>query len=189
MRLKFYTLDVFTTTRFGGNPLAMAVANAVLDLALDEKFLPHVQMLGLKLRQKLAMLADRYPRIVEGVRGEGLMLGLQCRVTNTDLVAALREEGRAVFVNFTAAWCVTCKVNEATSLATPQVAEAFADANVAYLVGDWTNRDEAIAAALAEHGRAGVPLYVYYPPEGNAVVLPQILSRELVIETVMGERE
>ncbi len=77
---------------FGGNPLAMAVANAVMDLALDEKFLPHVQMLGLKLRQKLAMLADRYPRIVEGVRGEGLMLGLKCRVTNTDLVAALREE-------------------------------------------------------------------------------------------------
>ena len=77
---------------FGGNPLAMAVANAVMDLALDEKFLPHVQMLGLKLRQKLAMLADRYPRIVEGVRGEGLMLGLKCRVTNTDLVAALRDE-------------------------------------------------------------------------------------------------
>ncbi|MFN4353480.1 aspartate aminotransferase family protein [Parvibaculum sp.] len=77
---------------FGGNPLAMAVANAVMDLALDEKFLPHVQMIGLKLRQKLAMLADRYPRIVEGVRGEGLMLGLKCRVTNTDLVAALRDE-------------------------------------------------------------------------------------------------
>ncbi|MBO6678066.1 aspartate aminotransferase family protein [Parvibaculum sp.] len=77
---------------FGGNPLAMAVANAVMDLALDENFLPHVNMLGLKLRQKLAMLADRYPRIIEGVRGEGLMLGLKCRVTNTDLVAALREE-------------------------------------------------------------------------------------------------
>ena len=77
---------------FGGNPLAMAVANAVMDLTLDENFLPHVQMLGLKLRQKLAMLADRYPRIVEGVRGEGLMLGIKCRVTNTDLVAALRDE-------------------------------------------------------------------------------------------------
>ncbi|MBX3446034.1 MAG: aspartate aminotransferase family protein [Parvibaculaceae bacterium] len=77
---------------FGGNPLAMAVANAVMDLALDEAFLPHVRMLGLKFRQKLAMLADRYPRIVEGVRGEGLMLGIKCRVTNTDLVAALREE-------------------------------------------------------------------------------------------------
>ncbi len=77
---------------FGGNPLAMAVANAVMDLVLDEKFLPHVRMLGLKLRQKLAMLADRYPRIIEDVRGEGLMLGIKCRVPNTDLVAALRTE-------------------------------------------------------------------------------------------------
>lgn len=77
---------------FGGNPLAMAVANAVMDLALDEAFLPHVRMLGLKLRQKLAMLADRFPRIVEEIRGEGLMLGIRCRVPNTDLVAALRDE-------------------------------------------------------------------------------------------------
>ena len=77
---------------FGGNPLAMAVASAVMDLALDENFLPHVNMLGLKLRQKLAMLADQYPRVIESVRGEGLMLGLKCRVPNTDLVAALREE-------------------------------------------------------------------------------------------------
>lgn len=77
---------------FGGNPLAMAVAGAAMELALSEDFLPHVRMLGLKLRQKLAMLADRFPRIVETVRGEGLMLGLKCRVPNTDLVAALREQ-------------------------------------------------------------------------------------------------
>ena len=77
---------------FGGNPLAMAVANAVLDLALDRGFLPHVASLGLKLKQKLAMLADQHPRVVESVRGEGLMLGLKCRVTNTDLVQALRAE-------------------------------------------------------------------------------------------------
>lgn len=77
---------------FGGNPLAMAVANAVMDLALDETFLPHVRMLGLKFRQKLAMLADRFPRIVEEIRGEGLMLGIRCHVPNTDLVAALRDE-------------------------------------------------------------------------------------------------
>lgn len=105
---------------------------------------------------------------------------------STERVAALRNEGRGVFVNFTAAWCVTCKVNEATSLATPEVAAAFADANVAYLVGDWTNRDEAIAAELAAHGRAGVPLYLYYPPGAEPVVLPQMLSRGLVIETVGG---
>lgn len=77
---------------FGGNPLAMAVANAVLDVVLEKGFLEHVRALGLKLRQKLAMLADQHPQIIESVRGEGLMLGLKCRVPNTDLVAALRAE-------------------------------------------------------------------------------------------------
>ncbi|MGH6949677.1 MAG: protein-disulfide reductase DsbD family protein [Vitreimonas sp.] len=101
-------------------------------------------------------------------------------------VTQLRNEGRGVFVNFTAAWCVTCKVNEAAALANARTAQAFADANVAYLVGDWTNRDPAIAAALAEHGRAGVPLYLYYPPSGEPVVLPQLLSQDLVLETIAG---
>ncbi len=103
-------------------------------------------------------------------------------------VAELRAEGRPVFVNFTAAWCVTCKVNEATSLANPRVARAFAEAQVAFLKADWTNRDETIATALAEHGRAGVPLYLYYPSGGGEpVVLPQILSEALMLETVEGE--
>jgi thiol:disulfide interchange protein DsbD len=102
-------------------------------------------------------------------------------------VTELRNQGRGVFVDFTAAWCVTCKVNEAVALYTPRVARGFANANVAYLVGDWTNRDPAIAAALAEHGRAGVPLYLYYPPSGEPVVLPQVLSEDLVLETIAGE--
>ena len=103
-------------------------------------------------------------------------------------VTELRDQGRGVFVNFTAAWCVTCKVNEAAALATPHVAQAFADADVVYLVGDWTNRDADIAAALAEHGRAGVPLYIYYPPDGEPIILPQgvLLSQDLVIETIAG---
>lgn len=105
-------------------------------------------------------------------------------------VTELQSEGRGVFVNFTAAWCVTCKVNEAAALAKPRVAQAFADANVAYLVGDWTNRDAAIASALAEHGRAGVPLYLYYPSDGGEVqVLPQMLSEALVLETISGDAE
>jgi thiol:disulfide interchange protein DsbD len=102
-------------------------------------------------------------------------------------VAELRNEGRGVFVNFTAAWCVTCHVNEAAALSNPRVAQAFADANVAYLKADWTNRDDSIAAALAEHGRAGVPLYLHYPPGGEAQVLPQVLSEALVIETIAGD--
>jgi thiol:disulfide interchange protein DsbD len=103
-------------------------------------------------------------------------------------VAELQVEGRGVFVNFTAAWCVTCKVNEGASLSSPRVAQAFADQNVAYLKADWTNRDETIAAALAEHGRAGVPLYLYYPPDGGPpLVLPQLLSEGLVLDTLAGE--
>lgn len=103
-------------------------------------------------------------------------------------VSALQSEGRAVFVNFTAAWCVTCKVNE-VAVFTPAMARAFAESNTAYLVGDWTNRDGAIAAELAKYGRAGVPLYLYYPADGGApVVLPQLLSESVVRETVRGER-
>ncbi|SEP63596.1 acetylornithine aminotransferase apoenzyme [Faunimonas pinastri] len=79
-------------TTFGGNPLAMAVGNAVLDVVLGEGFLEHVRQTGLYLKQKLAALVDTHAGQLEGIRGEGLMLGLQCRVPNTDIVAAAREE-------------------------------------------------------------------------------------------------
>lgn len=102
-------------------------------------------------------------------------------------VTELRGEARGVFVNFTAAWCITCKANELAALSSPRVIEAFETENVAYLVADWTNRDETIAAALAEHGRAGVPLYIYYPPDGEPQVLPQILSEGLILRTIEGE--
>jgi thiol:disulfide interchange protein len=90
-------------------------------------------------------------------------------------------------VNFTAAWCITCKANELAALSSPRVTQAFETESVAYLVADWTNRDETIAAALAEHGRAGVPLYIYYPPDGEPQVLPQLLSEALILETIEGE--
>jgi thiol:disulfide interchange protein DsbD len=109
---------------------------------------------------------------------------------SAERVTELQGEGRGVFVNFTAAWCVTCKVNEVAALTRPEVVQAFAQENVAYLVGDWTNRDDAIAEALAEHGRAGVPLYLYYPADGGeAVVLPQVLTESLVIETIAGDEQ
>jgi acetylornithine/N-succinyldiaminopimelate aminotransferase len=79
-------------TTFGGNPLAMAVGNAVLDVVLAEGFLDHVQRIGLVLKQRLAGLKDRYPDIIEDVRGAGLLIGLKLRVPNTDFVAAARAE-------------------------------------------------------------------------------------------------
>ncbi len=102
-----------------------------------------------------------------------------------DRVAALRAEDRPVLVNFTAAWCVTCQVNERTSLSTRTVAEALTRTNAVYLKADWTQRDGVIAAALAEHGRAGVPLYLVYGAGGaEPVILPQLLTEGMVAEAL-----
>jgi len=78
---------------FGGNPLAMAVGNAVLDVLLADGFLERVDRIGRLLRDRLEELARRHPRVIEEVRGAGLMLGLKCRVPNTEMVAALRQRG------------------------------------------------------------------------------------------------
>ena len=98
---------------------------------------------------------------------------------------ALRAEGRPVFINFTAAWCITCKVNERIALSKTEVEEAFKKGNVAYLKGDWTNRNAEISAALQAVGRDGVPLYLYYAPKASEpVILPQVLTPATVIATV-----
>ena len=100
-----------------------------------------------------------------------------------DRLAQLRAEHRPVFVNFTAAWCVTCQVNDRVALSGAKAADAFAKAGVVYLVGDWTDRNATIEQALAEHGRAGVPLYLMYPADGgDPQVLPQILTEGLVVD-------
>jgi thiol:disulfide interchange protein DsbD len=100
-------------------------------------------------------------------------------------LAELRAQNRQVFVNFTAAWCVTCKVNERVALSQPQVQQAFLRTRTAYLVGDWTRRDPAIARTLAEHGRAGVPLYlIYRPGAAEPEVLPQILTPDTVAKAL-----
>ncbi len=98
-------------------------------------------------------------------------------------LASLRADGRPVFVNMTAAWCVSCLVNERVALAPSAVRDAFATHRVAYLKGDWTRGDPAITAFLREHNRDGVPLYVFYPAgSGAPIVLPQILTEAAVLE-------
>jgi thiol:disulfide interchange protein/DsbC/DsbD-like thiol-disulfide interchange protein len=102
-------------------------------------------------------------------------------------VEALRAEGRAVFVNATAAWCITCQVNDRVALRAGSVREAFEARSVAYLKADWTRGDPAIGAMLREHGREGVPLYLYWAPGAAApVILPQILTEATVLEA-LGE--
>lgn len=101
-------------------------------------------------------------------------------------VAALQADGRAVFVNLTADWCVTCHVNERVALNTDAVIAAMNDAGVVRVKGDWTNRDPVITALLERHGRTGVPLYLLYPgrPDAEPVVLPQLLTPQRVIAAV-----
>ena len=102
-------------------------------------------------------------------------------------LAALRAEGRPVFVNFTAAWCITCKVNERIALSKADVEAAFKSSNVAYLKGDWTNRNAEITSALQAVGRDGVPLYLFYAPKAaEPVVLPQVLTPSSVIAAITG---
>jgi len=98
-------------------------------------------------------------------------------------VAALQAQGKPVFVNFTAAWCITCLANERVALSRQEVKDTFAKFGVVYLKADWTNRDARIAKALAEQGRAGVPLYLFYPArkDAQAEVLPQLLTSDTVI--------
>ena len=100
-------------------------------------------------------------------------------------LAELRAEGQPVFVNYTAAWCVSCQVNDKVALSTHAVAQAFARHKVAYLKADWTKRDATIAAELASRGRAGVPLYLLYATHGGeAAILPSILTPDIVLKAV-----
>ncbi|MCX6935429.1 MAG: thioredoxin family protein [Verrucomicrobia bacterium] len=94
--------------------------------------------------------------------------------------------GRSVFIDFTAAWCLTCQVNERVTLSRPEIQAAFREQNIAFLVADWTRRDPAITAALRKYGREGVPTYVLLRPHtgANPHVLPEIITPGIVLDAL-----
>ena len=97
----------------------------------------------------------------------------------------LRDSRKPVFVNLTAAWCITCLLNEEMALSSDRMAEMFRTRGIVYLKGDWTNRDPVIARVLKTYGRSGVPLYLYFAPGAlEAKVLPQILTEGELIATL-----
>jgi thiol:disulfide interchange protein DsbD len=116
--------------------------------------------------------------------------------TNSDVIAwsaetvsKHRADGQSVFIDFTAAWCVTCQDNKKRVLDRQDVKQMFKDQNTAFLVADWTSKNDAIKQELARHGRAGVPLYLLYPPGNNdvsPVILPQVLTKS-VIENALND--
>jgi thiol:disulfide interchange protein/DsbC/DsbD-like thiol-disulfide interchange protein len=118
---------------------------------------------------------------VEGPSGSGV----QWEPWSEARVAQLRAEGRPVFINFTAAWCLTCKVNERIAFSSAEVNRIVGERNIAMLKADWTNRDAAITRALGSFGRSGVPMYVLYESDSLASprLLPEILSPGILTET------
>ena len=102
-----------------------------------------------------------------------------------DRFEAARAAGQPVFVNMTAAWCITCKVNERVALSGEAFHQALREGGYTYFKGDWTNQNPEITHLLTTFGRAGVPLYVVYPAQGGApIVLPQILTESIVVEAL-----
>jgi len=96
----------------------------------------------------------------------------------------LAAAGTPVFLDITADWCVTCKVNERLILETPEVRAALAAHGVVAMKGDWTHRDDAIGEFLASHGRYGIPFYMLYRPGREPNVLPELITKDLVISAL-----
>lgn len=101
------------------------------------------------------------------------------------LLTQYRAAQKPVFIDLTAVWCVTCVVNEHSTLETPSIQTAFAQAHIKTLVGDWTNRNPSITALLEANHRDGVPLYLYYAPgAASPITLPQILTPQIVLNAI-----
>ncbi|WP_101758936.1 protein-disulfide reductase DsbD [Oceanicoccus sp. KOV_DT_Chl] len=103
-----------------------------------------------------------------------------------ETLAQLRQQGKPVFINITADWCITCLANEKVTLSTQTIQQALQTAGITYLKGDWTNHNPLITDLLKQYGRNGIPLYIMFPA-GNAshgTLLPQILTVDIVLDAI-----
>jgi thiol:disulfide interchange protein/DsbC/DsbD-like thiol-disulfide interchange protein len=169
--------------RLGGSSYAMAALAIVLALAVVLALIGRTQAKGQRaaawavpVMVVLVVLAGGgAPRLARAdLHNDASLLG--ATPFSEAALAAARAAHKPVFAYFTADWCLTCKVNENVAIETAATAAAFKQAGVVVLVGDWTRRDPAITRFLGTQGAAGVPLYIWYPANGDAQKLPQVLS-------------
>lgn len=157
-------------------------------------------LLGLAIPVSQAKMARRTPSAAGAAAGDAAPAGgpsagasmvgpdglLVWRPYSQAALDAAQADGHPVFIDFTAAWCLSCQVNERVVLKAAEVQKALRDGGFTLLRADWTNEDPDITAKLASVNRAGVPTYVIYPPRSGtpADVLPELLTKDLVLKAI-----
>jgi thiol:disulfide interchange protein DsbD len=112
--------------------------------------------------------------------------GIKWKPFSLDGLEASLRENKTVFIDFTADWCLTCKVNEKAVMSDEEVADKFRSAGIVAIRADWTNRNPEITRLLARFGRSGVPLYVLFPAgkPTKPIVLPEVITKSIVIDAI-----
>lgn len=169
---------------FAGLSIGMACAISVLAVAIClGRFTTRLRYAGLiALAACTAIFATGFALLPAegGSTAQGGPNPLRADAFSETRLATLRQSGTPVFVYFTADWCISCKVNEAAVLEREEMAKFFAGRRITVLRGDFTRQDPAIARFLYQQKAAGIPLYLYYPKNREAVQLPQILTADIV---------
>jgi thiol:disulfide interchange protein DsbD len=158
------------------HPGHIRLTAALVALAI---FAPVLTWVLYGLQHRPAATASTEASLSDVVSGPGTIVW---RKFTPETLAARRAEGKPVFIDFTADWCITCKVNERVAFSKPEVSAAFAEKGVVALKADWTNSDEMVTKALEGYGRNSIPLYVYYPSGSDEYrILPQVLTPGIVV--------
>ena len=104
---------------------------------------------------------------------------------STERLNSLREQQKAIFINFTADWCITCKVNESIALDQKEVKKLLDEKKIVYLKADWTKKDDKILDFIFKYNRFGIPVNIVYGPRNkNGKILPEILTKDIVIDNI-----
>ena len=191
---EFLAFPMFATAIWLSWVLSEQVGTTGLAIALSTG-------LGLVFLFWVLPLLHVWPRRVAGTLGSAALVVVALQIGSTaspaqwqtwspQAVADAQRDGKTVLVDFSAAWCVTCLVNERVALDNPEVVAGYQKHGVVLLKADWTNRDSAISGELDRYGRSGVPLYLLYPAhrQGRATVLPQILTPGIVLNALEDAR-